>query len=114
MKKLRFIVSLITDDNDYQKQRATAAQEAAIRLGVDLEAVFASNDPIHQGQQLLDIIQTRDAGVDGILVEPASRTAFPKVAPGGGGIGHRVGAAQLRADYLTQLRASNPVPAFVL
>lgn len=62
MERLRFIVSLITDDNDYQRQQATAAQEAATRLGVDVETVFARNDPIHQSQQLLDIIQTRDAG----------------------------------------------------
>jgi ABC-type sugar transport system substrate-binding protein len=64
LKKLRFVVSLITDDNDYQRQQASAAKEAAIRLGVDLQTIFAGNDPVHQSQQLLDIIQARDAGVE--------------------------------------------------
>ncbi len=32
MEKLRFVVSLITDDNDYQREQASAAQEAATRL----------------------------------------------------------------------------------
>jgi hypothetical protein len=63
MKKLRFIVSitvsLITEDNDYQCQPASAAQEAAVCLGV---------------------VQARDGGADGILVESAGRTGFPKVA----------------------------------
>jgi ribose transport system substrate-binding protein len=44
-------------------------------------------------------------------VEPASRAAFPKVAQAAGI------AWVLRnceAEYLTQLRASNPVPAFMV
>ncbi|MGA8437902.1 MAG: substrate-binding domain-containing protein [Candidatus Sulfotelmatobacter sp.] len=114
MERLRFIVSLITDDNDYQRQQATAAQEAATRLGVDVETVFARNDPIHQSQQLLDIIQTRDAGVDGILVEPAGRTAFPKVAEAAVAAGIAWVALNCEAEYLPQLRASNPVPAFAV
>jgi hypothetical protein len=57
VKKLRFVVSLITDDNDYQRQQASAAQEAATRLGVELQTLFARNDPIHESQQLLDIFR---------------------------------------------------------
>ena len=34
MKELRFMVSLITQENDYQREQAAAAQEAAVRLGV--------------------------------------------------------------------------------
>lgn len=114
MKKLRFVVSLITDDNDYQRQQASAAQEAAIRLGVDLQTLFAANDAIHQSQQLLDIIQTRDARVDGILVEPASRTAFPKVAQAAVTSGTAWVVLNGEADYLRELRSSSTVPAFAV
>jgi ABC-type sugar transport system substrate-binding protein len=79
MTKLRFVVSLITADNDYQRQQASAAQEAAARLGVELQTLFAKNDAIHQSQQLLDVIQARDAAVDGILVEPAVEPVFPRL-----------------------------------
>ena len=37
MKKLKFVVSLTTNDNDYQIEQAAAASEAAIRLGVDID-----------------------------------------------------------------------------
>lgn len=114
MKKLRFVVSLITDDNDYQRQQASAAREAAIRLGVDLQTLFAGNDPVHQSQQLLDTIQARDARVDGILVEPASRTAFPKVAQAAMASGIAWVVLNCEADYLKQLRSSTTVPAFAV
>lgn len=80
MKELRFVVSLITSDNDYQREQAAAAQEAAVCLGVHVQTMFADNDAINQSQQLLRIVQTANAGVDAILMEPASRTGFPKVA----------------------------------
>jgi len=114
MKKLRFVLSLITDENDYQRQQAAGAHEAALRLGVDLETLFAANDAIHQSQQLLDVIQARNGGVNGILVEPASRTAFPKVAEAAvkAGIGWVVLNGE--ADYLPELRSSSSVPVFAV
>lgn len=114
MKKLRFVVSLITDDNDYQRQQAVVAQQAAARQGVDLRTLFASNDAILQSQQLLDIIQARDVAVDGIIVEPASRTAFPKVARAAVESGIAWVVLNSEADYLPQLRAGNIVPAFAV
>jgi len=114
MKKLRFVLSLITDENDYQRQQAAGAQEAAMRLGVDLQTLFAANDAIHQSQQLLDVIQARNGDVGGILVEPASRTAFPKVAEAAvkAGIGWVVLNGE--ADYLHALRGSSNVPVFAV
>jgi len=79
MKKLCFVVSLITQDNDYQRQQAAAAQEAAARLGVEAQILFANSNAVDQSQQLLDAIHDRE-GVDGILVESAGRTSFPKIA----------------------------------
>lgn len=114
MRKLRFVVSLITDDNDYQRQQAAAAQETASRLQVDLQALFAKNDPICQSQQLLDVIQSRDNRVDGILVEPASRTAFPKVAHTAVAAGIAWVVINCEADYLSELRSKSKVPVFAV
>src|SRR5664279_3480214 len=78
MKKLRFLLSLTNDDNDYQIEQTSAAQQAARRLGVELEIVYARNDGIVQSQQLLTSIQSTSAPrPDAILFEPAGSTAHP-------------------------------------
>jgi len=113
MKRLRFIVSLITDENDYQRQQAAAAQEAATRLGVDVQILFAKNDAIYQSRQLLDVIHGHDS-VDGILVEPASRTAFPKIAAAAVALGRAWVVLNCETDYLSQLRSGNRVATFAV
>ena len=55
--KLRFVLSLITQDNDYQLEQASAAQQAAGRLGVELQTLFADNDAINQSTHILNVIQ---------------------------------------------------------
>ena len=67
MKKLNFLVSLTTNDNDYQIEQAAAAEEAARRLGADIQIVYADNDAITQSQQLLKIIQSPGARPDAIV-----------------------------------------------
>jgi hypothetical protein len=44
VKKLRFLLSLTNDDNDYQIEQTSAAQQAARKLGVELEVVYARNE----------------------------------------------------------------------
>lgn len=112
MKELRFVVSLITQENDYQREQAAAAQEAAVRLGVQVQTMFADNDAINQSQQLLTIVQTPDAGLDAILLEPASRTGFPKVAKAAVAAGVAWGLLNCEPDYLRALRSSSDVPVF--
>jgi len=68
VKKLKFIVSLTTRDNDYQMEQATDAEEAAKRFGVEVQILYAENDAILQSQQLLKIIQSNtEAHPDGII-----------------------------------------------
>ena len=43
MKKLRFLVSLTTNDNDYQIEQAQSAEAAARKLGVELQVIYADN-----------------------------------------------------------------------
>jgi ABC-type sugar transport system substrate-binding protein len=111
MKSLRFLVSLITDDNDYQIMQAEAAEEAAHRLHVDVNVIYAGNDSIRQSQQLLDVIQSRSSDTpDVVIVEPAGVTALPKVAQAAtsSGIGWIV--LNHEADYISDLRKRQHVP----
>ena len=77
MKTFTFVLSLITQDNDYQIEQAAAAEEAARRLGVQVRTLFADSDAIQQSQQLLKIIQSNsDSLPDGILIESAGGTVL--------------------------------------
>ncbi len=60
------------------------------------------------------MIQARDAAVDGILVEPASRTAFPKVAQAAVTSGIAWVVLNSEANYLRELRSSSAVPVFAV
>jgi ABC-type sugar transport system substrate-binding protein len=80
MGKLTFLISLITEESDYQREQAATAQQAASRLNVDLRISYADNDPIRQSQQLFQVIHGPSDGVNAIVVEPAGSTAFPQVA----------------------------------
>lgn len=115
MKKLRFVVSLVTKDNDYQVEQAVSAQQSAQKLGVEVQILYAENDPITQSTQLLKVIQS-DAALrpDAIIFEPAGGTAFPQAAEAA--VEAKIGWAVLNreADYLTELRKSTKVPVFSL
>jgi predicted RNA methylase len=71
MSDLCFVVSLITEDSDYQREQAAAAKEAADRLKVNVRIFYAKNDAIKQNQQLFEVIQNPTSGVNAIIVEPA-------------------------------------------
>src|SRR4029077_3005059 len=113
MKKPRFVVALITQDNDYQIEQATSAEEAARRLGVDVQIVFADNDAIQQSQQVLKFVQSSsDALPDGIIIESVSGTALPQVARAAAAAGIGWVVLNRGAEYISQLRRTYKVPIF--
>src|SRR5215471_20069222 len=113
MKKPRFIVSLITQDNDYQIEQAASAEEAARRLDLDVQVIFADNDSIQQSQQILKFIQTNsEAHPDGIILESVSGTALPQVARAAAAAGIGWVVLNRGADYIPQLRRAHRVPIF--
>jgi len=115
MKKLNFVLSLITQDHDYPIEQAASAEEIARRLGLDLKIVFADNDAIQQSQPILEFIQTKSAAPpDGIILEPAGGAALPQAARAAetAGIGWVV--LSCHADHLQELRKLNGVPIFAL
>ena len=81
MERLHVVLSLTTKDNDYQRENAAAAEQAAAGLGVNLEVMYAENDAITQSQQLLQVIQCKpESRPHAILLEPVG-TSLEKVAP---------------------------------
>ena len=56
MAKIRILVSLTTNDNDYQIEQAQSAEQAANKLGVNAEIIYANNDAINQSTQILRAI----------------------------------------------------------
>jgi ribose transport system substrate-binding protein len=113
MKKPSFLISLTTDANDYQQEQASAAKQAAQRLGVDIQILYAENDAITQSQQLLKIIQS-SAGPrpDGIILEPAGGTALPQVARAATAAGIGWVVLNRDAEYIEELRRMHKVPIF--
>lgn len=115
MKKMRFLVSLMTKNNDYQLEQAAAAQQAAAQWGVDLQVVFADNDPITQSTQVLKAIQSEPAErPDAIVCEPVGASALPQVARAAASVG--IGWAVLNRDgeYLGELRKTCSTPVFAV
>jgi ribose transport system substrate-binding protein len=112
-KRLRFFLSLTTDDNDFQREQAAAGREAAGRLGVNLEVGFAESNSVTQSQQLLKVIQGPPGSrPDAILLQPVGGTALPQV--GSAAVAAGIGWCVLNhnATYLNDLRQPSKVPVF--
>lgn len=115
MKKLKFLVSLTNNDNDYQIEQAAAAEQAARKTGVELGIIYAQNDAINQSTQLLKAVQSpKELRPDAIIFEPVGGTALPQVARAAAkeGIGWVI--LNREADYLLELRRSASAPMFAL
>jgi ribose transport system substrate-binding protein len=113
MEKLRILVSLTTNDNDYQIEQAQSAEQMARRLGVEIQIVYADNDAITQSTQILKAIQADEKQRPAAVVfEPVGGTALPQVARAAASAG--VGWAVLNRDanYIPELRKSSSAPFF--
>ncbi len=115
MKKPTFVIALTTDDNDYQMEQAVAAENAARRLGVNIQIIYADNDAVLQSQQLLKIIQSSsNSHPDGIIFEPVGGTGHPQVAGAAAAAGIGWAVLNRDVDYLTALRKTYRVPLFAV
>ncbi len=111
MGKLNVLVSLITEDNDFQLEQAASAQTGAMKLGAKIEIIYANNDAVLQTQQILQYIQEPAKRPDAILVEPIG-TGMPQVAKAAVSAGIAWGVINAGVDYLGQLRQHAMVPVF--
>jgi ribose transport system substrate-binding protein len=112
MKKLRFLISLSMEESPYQRLLAAVAQQTARRLGIEVQTVYAANDPITQSDQLLKAIQSpEDRRPDGILCSPVG-TNMVQVARLAASRG--IGWVLLNRDddYIVDLRKTCSAPVF--
>lgn len=115
MKPLRALLSLVTQNNDFQLELAATARLAAQDLGIDLEILYADSDTITQSTQLLRAIQSDPMlRPSAIIFEPVGGTGLPQVARSAVAAG--IGWGVLNADpaYVSELRASAKVPVFAI
>jgi ribose transport system substrate-binding protein len=111
MEKLNVLVSLITEDNDFQREQAAAACAAAQKLGANVEIIYSNNDAVQQTLQILEFIQQPAKRPGAILVEPVG-TGMPQVAKAAVSAGIAWGLINTGADYLSGLRQHAMVPVF--
>lgn len=109
---LNFVVSLTTDDNDYQQEQATAAEAAGKRLGVGIQVLHADNDPFKQSDQILKLVQASGSRPDAVIFEPAGATALPLVARAAAAAGIGWVVLNREAEYIPELRRAGNIPAF--
>lgn len=115
MKKLRFLISLITESNDFQQAQAATARAAAKDLDVDLDVLFAAGDSITQSTQILKSIQAEPVlRPSAVIVEPVGGTGLPQVAKAASAAGIGWGLLNREADYISELRRGSQTPAFVV
>jgi ribose transport system substrate-binding protein len=113
MKQLRLILSLITNDNDYQREQAAQAEMTARQLGHELRVLYADGDAVTQSNHLLDAIQAKTGKkTDGIIFDPVSQSGLPHVARAAVAAGIGVGVIDLHPTYFPELRKSDSVVVF--
>src|ERR1700675_4953691 len=113
MKKPQILLSLMTEENDYQWEQAASARRAAVGLPVELQILFANNDTITQSTQILRAIQGEAAQrPDAVIVEPVGGTALPQVARAACNAGIGWGVLNNLPDYLGELRKTSRAPVF--
>jgi ribose transport system substrate-binding protein len=113
MNKLNLLVSLMTDDNDYQLEQAASAQAAALQLGTNVQIIYSGNDAVQQTQQILSFIQDPSKRPDAILAEPVG-TGMAQIAKAAVAAGIAWTIINTNVDYIAQLRQHALVPVFAV
>jgi ribose transport system substrate-binding protein len=115
MKKLKLLVSLPTDDNDFQLEQALSAQRAGTKLGIDVTVIYSDNDTVNQSTHILKAIQSPpESRPAGIILEPVRGSALPQVAQVA--CDARIAWAVLNRapSYISELRRKTKVPVFAV
>ncbi len=110
---LNVLVSLITDDNDYQLEQAASAQSAAVKIGARVQIVYSGNDAVQQTQQILSFIQDPSKRPDAILAEPVG-TGMTQIAKAAVDAGIAWVIINTDVDYIPRLRQHALVPVFAV
>src|SRR5881628_2711180 len=113
MKKSRILLSLMTEENDYQLEQAASARRAAEGLPVELQILFAGNDTITQSTQILRAIQGNPTTrPDAVILEPVRGTALSQVARAACAAGIGWGGLNNVPECLSELQKGARAPIF--
>lgn len=105
----RVLVALITAEQDFQQQQALDAREAAARLGLGVEVVFADGHAVVQIQQLFKAIHAPEGERPAaIVVEATTSEGLERVARNAVGAGIGWILVNTRASYVDGLREAHP------
>jgi ABC-type sugar transport system substrate-binding protein len=103
------LVSLLSQEQDFQIMQAEDARETGRRLGLDVEVTFAESHAVVQIQQLFKAIYAPEGERPAaIVVEPSVGEGFERVARNAAraGIGWLV--VDMRTSYIDEFRAAHP------
>jgi ribose transport system substrate-binding protein len=115
MAKVRILVSLTTNDNDYQIEQAQSAEQAASKLGVSADIIYANNDAINQSTQILRAIQAPpEDRPNAIVFEPVGGTALPQVARAAAAVDIGWAVLNRDANYIEDLRKDSNAAIFAI
>jgi len=115
MAKIRILISLTTSDNDYQVEQAQSAEQAAAKLGVTAEIIYANNDAINQSTQILRAIQASpEDRPNAIVFEPVGGTALPQVARAAASADIGWAVLNRDANYIEDLRKTSAAAIFAI
>jgi len=113
-KKLSVLVSLITQDNDYQREQAAVAESVSRKLDLTVKIEYADNDAVNQTLQILKAIQAQpELRPSGVVVEPVG-TGMPQVAQAAANADMGWAVLNANADYLGKHRLRCHAPMFSL
>jgi len=112
VESIQVLLSLITKDNDYQREQALAAERVAAKLGLRVEILYAASDAITQSQQLLEAIQGPvESRPRAILLEPVG-TGLQQVATAAAKANIGWVIMNREADYIRDIRRISEAPIF--
>jgi len=105
----KVVVGLLTAEQEFQQLQAKDAREAAARLGLEAEILFADGNGVKQIQQLFRHIHAAEGERPvAIVVEAAAGDGLERVARNAVGAGIGWILVNTRVAYVDGLRAAHP------
>ena len=109
MPKARITVSLLAEDQEFQRLQAADARDAGARDDFDVEILFAENQPVVQIQQLFKAIHAcPDERPTAIVVETVTGEGLERVARNAVKAGVGWILLNRRVSYIAELRTRYP------
>jgi ribose transport system substrate-binding protein len=105
----KVVVALLTAEQEFQQLQARDAREAAARLGLEVEVVFAEGHAVVQIQQLFRHVHAPEGERPAaIVVEAATGEGLERVAKNAVGAGIGWILVNTRVTYVDRLRGAHP------